>query len=136
MISDGALKPGDKLPTEMELGAKFKTGRLNAHYAVKSLEEAGLLTRNKRGGTTVKSIPSTFTLGQLKSETSDSVCVLNQYADTISSIHWNEKLIAPLERILKEHGLELKYRSICDIREPAVYKRLLEDTGFQTAARR
>jgi DNA-binding LacI/PurR family transcriptional regulator/DNA-binding transcriptional regulator YhcF (GntR family) len=125
-ISDGSLKPGAKLPTEMELGVQFNTNRLNAHYAVKSLEEAGLVTRNKRGGTVIRSAPSRFTVGKLKSVTASRVCVLNQHHPAVSGIHWNQRLMGPLEQRLREGGLELAYRNIHGLSSEAEYKKLLE----------
>ena len=127
MISDDRLGPGTKLPTEVELGNMFKTNRLNAHYAMKSLESAGIVARNKKGGSTIKVKPSKYTLGQLRSVTANRVCVLNQYHAEISNIHWNERLIVPLEKRLRDNDLELDYRNIHEISDPAVYKQILTE---------
>lgn len=52
-IAGGEFLVGDKLPTENELAQHFATNRMNAHRAVKSLEELGIVKRNKRQGTFV-----------------------------------------------------------------------------------
>lgn len=125
LIDDGSISLGSKLPTEVELGKRFKTSRLNAHYAVKSLEEAGLVIRNKRGGTTLAAKPSSYKTGQLKALVSGKVCVLNQQEPELSGIHWNERILHPLESALREKGLELTYRNIRAISKPKEYAALL-----------
>lgn len=124
-VYDGRLGLGAKLPTEVELGEQFKTSRLNAHYAVKRLEEAGLVSRNKRGGSIVASKPSGFTLGQLKGVTAERVCVLNQCEADHAGIHWNERLLGPLESALRERELSLSYENINGLSNPADYRTLL-----------
>lgn len=49
-ISDGNLKPGDRLPTETELATRFGVSRLSLREATKSLEFLGILeSRPGRG---------------------------------------------------------------------------------------
>src|SRR3954451_13161820 len=42
-ITEGTLKPGDRLPTETELATKFGVSRLSLREATKSLEFLGIV---------------------------------------------------------------------------------------------
>lgn len=44
LIRESRLKPGDRLPTEAELAARFDVGRSSIREALKHLEEAGSVT--------------------------------------------------------------------------------------------
>ncbi|HEY9753704.1 MAG TPA: FadR/GntR family transcriptional regulator [Oculatellaceae cyanobacterium] len=50
------LKPGDKLPSERELAAQFKVGRISVREALRMLEQAGLVyvRQGTNGGAYVK----------------------------------------------------------------------------------
>lgn len=52
-IQSGALKPGDRLPSEAELGAMFKASRITVAKAVLELQRLGLVTRRPGAGTHV-----------------------------------------------------------------------------------
>jgi GntR family transcriptional repressor for pyruvate dehydrogenase complex len=47
-ISQGRLRPGERLPAEREMARRFKTSRVSVREAYRSLEEIGLL-RIRRG---------------------------------------------------------------------------------------
>jgi len=49
LIADGSLKPGDKLPPERELAARFCVSRGVVREALRTLEVAGLLELRKGG---------------------------------------------------------------------------------------
>ena len=49
MVRAGSLKPGDKLPTERELGELLDVGRSSVREALKGLETTGLLKRTTEG---------------------------------------------------------------------------------------
>lgn len=51
-ISDGALRPGEKLPAERDMAQRYRTSRVSVREAYRSLEELGLLTirRGAEGG--------------------------------------------------------------------------------------
>lgn len=53
-ILSGRLKPGDHIPTEMELCAHHQVSRHTARDALRILTEEGLLTRRKGSGTVVQ----------------------------------------------------------------------------------
>ncbi len=52
-IISGALKPGDKIPSEMELMGHYDCSRMTVNKALSSLSSAGLLNRRKRAGSFV-----------------------------------------------------------------------------------
>ncbi|MBS0294781.1 MAG: histidine utilization repressor [Proteobacteria bacterium] len=52
-IASGALKVGDRTPSESELVARFGVSRMTANRALKELTEAGVLTRTAGVGTFV-----------------------------------------------------------------------------------
>jgi GntR family transcriptional repressor for pyruvate dehydrogenase complex len=57
MISDGSLRPGDKLPSERELSSTLRVGRNAVREALRTLEQAGVLQLRigKTGGAFVTS---------------------------------------------------------------------------------
>lgn len=57
MIADGHYKPGDKLPTEIEMMEYFNVGRSSVREAIRGLTFIGVLNRRPYHGTTV-AIPS------------------------------------------------------------------------------
>jgi GntR family transcriptional regulator, transcriptional repressor for pyruvate dehydrogenase complex len=58
LINSGALKPGDKLPSENELAAQFRAGRLSVREALRMLEQAGLIVvrQGSTGGSYVREL--------------------------------------------------------------------------------
>jgi len=56
MIFQGALKPGDRLPSENELARQFQVGRHSVREALRLLEMSGFLTIHKgsQGGPVIK----------------------------------------------------------------------------------
>ena len=52
-ILSGALGPGDKLPSELELMAHYGCSRMTVNKALSTLADAGLIQRRKRAGTVV-----------------------------------------------------------------------------------
>lgn len=52
-IESGALKPGDRLPSEAELGKMFEASRITVAKAVHDLQRQGLVTRRPGAGTHV-----------------------------------------------------------------------------------
>jgi DNA-binding GntR family transcriptional regulator len=49
-ISNGDLKPGDRLPTEEQLTAKFNTSRPTINKAIRSLARDGFVETRKAVG--------------------------------------------------------------------------------------
>ena len=52
-IQSGALKAGDRLPSEAELGKLFEASRITVAKAVLDLQRLGLVTRRPGAGTHV-----------------------------------------------------------------------------------
>ena len=52
-IQSGELKPGDRLPSEAELGKLFDASRITVAKAVHDLQRMGLVTRRPGAGTHV-----------------------------------------------------------------------------------
>ena len=58
-IAQGALKPGDRVPSEHELVAQFSVSRMTANRALKELAAEGLVTRRSGSGTFVAEAKAT-----------------------------------------------------------------------------
>lgn len=54
-IESGDLRPGDRVPIETEIAARFGVSRPTAHRALADLQRQGLVTRQRRNGTVVAS---------------------------------------------------------------------------------
>jgi DNA-binding FadR family transcriptional regulator len=52
-ILSGALKPGDRLPTEQELAERFGVSRLSIREAIRALRYLGILRSSQKKGLTV-----------------------------------------------------------------------------------
>lgn len=52
-IESGQLQPGDRIPGEEQLAEQWKVSRPTAHRAVREIQTAGLVTRQRRWGTVV-----------------------------------------------------------------------------------
>jgi GntR family transcriptional regulator, arabinose operon transcriptional repressor len=53
-IQSGQLKPGDRLPSEAELGTMFDSSRITVAKAVLDLQSIGLVSRRPGAGTHVQ----------------------------------------------------------------------------------
>lgn len=115
-ISGGMFGENTRIPTENELGKLFGTNRMNAYFAIKELERSGILRRNKKQGTFVKSIPSPYSLGELKSAVTRRVCVLIQCSPSIHHIHFSNRTLSPLEILLHSKGIKVDYKDIYGIK--------------------
>lgn len=102
-ISSGELKEGERLPTEQELANIFDTNRMNAHFAVKELENNGIVSRNKKQGTLVRKQLDDASIEELQVSSSNKVYVFATSAYS-RNIHWNEGTISELETLLNKNG--------------------------------
>ena len=57
-ILSGALVPGDKVPSELELMAHYGCARMTVSKALSTLSNAGFIQRRKRAGTVVAQRPT------------------------------------------------------------------------------
>jgi len=56
LIASGALRPGDRLPPERELAAKFGVGRSSLRDAIRTLEVMGIVESRHGSGTVVRDL--------------------------------------------------------------------------------
>jgi GntR family transcriptional regulator, phosphonate transport system regulatory protein len=63
-IRDGHYRPGDKLPTEAALAARFGVNRHTVRHAIASLAEAGILHARRGSGVFVTAHPTEYPLGK------------------------------------------------------------------------
>jgi GntR family phosphonate transport system transcriptional regulator len=63
-IRGGHYRPGDKLPTEAALAARFGVNRHTVRHALASLAEAGLVHARRGSGVFVAARPTEYRLGQ------------------------------------------------------------------------
>lgn len=63
-IGEGHYRPGDRLPTEAQLAARFGVNRHTVRHALASLTETGLLHARRGAGVFVASEPQTYPLGR------------------------------------------------------------------------
>jgi len=63
-IAAGQYGPGDKLPTEAAMAARFGVNRHTVRHAVKSLRDAGLLYARRGAGVFVAEAPTDYPIGK------------------------------------------------------------------------
>ena len=63
-IGAGHYRPGDKLPTEAALSARFGVNRHTVRHALASLAEAGLVHSRRGAGVFVAQRPTDYPLGR------------------------------------------------------------------------
>jgi GntR family transcriptional regulator len=56
-IAEGAMRPGDQLPSEMELSKEFEVARTTVREALRTLEIEGLVELRQRRGRFVAAVP-------------------------------------------------------------------------------
>ncbi|MBX2852261.1 MAG: GntR family transcriptional regulator [Phycisphaeraceae bacterium] len=100
-ITSGMLKPGDKLPTEIELSKKYKTARGTVAKALGELETRGLLSRRRGAGTFIR-VPIS------KSNFVTRLAMFTPWALRGEPIgYFQSRLYAAMSSICAEHGAEL-----------------------------
>ncbi|WP_208350459.1 phosphonate metabolism transcriptional regulator PhnF [Pseudaestuariivita rosea] len=62
-ISEGRYEPGDKMPTEAELAARFGVNRHTVRHAVSHLVDEGLVRSRRGAGTFVTAKPTDYPIG-------------------------------------------------------------------------
>ena len=109
-INNGETRPGEPLPPEMKLAGTFGTNRMNAHRAVKMLEDNGLVVRKKRLGTVLRDNIDHALVERLIKEANRIIYVL--YSSTPHWIHWNETSFLALEKEIALSNYSVMYDSI------------------------
>jgi prepilin-type N-terminal cleavage/methylation domain-containing protein/prepilin-type processing-associated H-X9-DG protein len=128
-ISDGKLAVGDQIPTEQELARTFSTNRMNAHFAVKELQNRGIVFRGKRKGTIVSNLPRKEDLSEMQTASSDRVLLLASPARS-RNIHWNANTLLKLESLLNHEGLAVIHHEMPE--ERSLLRELLADLGARS----
>ncbi|MDP4992084.1 MAG: phosphonate metabolism transcriptional regulator PhnF [Marivita lacus] len=63
-ISEGRYQPGDQLPTEAQLAARFGVNRHTVRHALSHLVEGGLVRTRRGAGAFVASTPTDYPIGE------------------------------------------------------------------------
>ncbi|PKP67182.1 MAG: phosphonate metabolism transcriptional regulator PhnF, partial [Alphaproteobacteria bacterium HGW-Alphaproteobacteria-8] len=63
-IASGCYRPGDKLPTEAALSARFGVNRHTVRHALAALAEAGAIHARRGAGVFVATAPTDYPLGR------------------------------------------------------------------------
>ncbi|WP_136637346.1 phosphonate metabolism transcriptional regulator PhnF [Pseudooceanicola onchidii] len=63
-ITTGRYKPGDKIPTEAQLAARFGVNRHTVRHALKDMADAGLILSRRGAGVFVTQTPTDYPLGR------------------------------------------------------------------------
>ncbi|MFN4169747.1 MAG: GntR family transcriptional regulator, partial [Pannonibacter phragmitetus] len=63
-IAEGHYKPGDKLPTEAQLAARFGVNRHTVRHALAALAEAGTVHSRRGAGVFVTIQPTDYAIGR------------------------------------------------------------------------
>ena len=102
LINKGALKPGDRLPSEGELSAQLGISRGTLREALKTLESVGYLSRKPGGGTYIREL----SVADNSMALSDSL-KLDTYADYLEVREMFEQKVVELA-IMRASDRELE----------------------------
>lgn len=116
-IISGELKPGDRLPTEMEMSASFKVGRNSVREAVRTLAAYGVVEVRRPEGTFVCSgfsqkmiNPMLYSIIMQKEDSYKDITQLRQIIETgVMSIICQQGLTPRETEILEE-----QYELLCE----------------------
>jgi len=109
-ITDGSLKGGAKIPTEMELANRFGMNRSNVHLALKHLEQEGLIVRRKRLGSFLRNPIPSDVIKSLRCRYEKSVHIILSSCEDAEHVGWNESSLNYLEKYLQDNGYSLVYK--------------------------
>ena len=132
-ILEGRFEAGERLPTENELAAEFRTTRMNVHAAMKELERRNILFRKRRVGTFVKAGFDRHAVLNLRNLASNQVAILLS-AEQVPHVHWNSHTLTEFERLLNQGELRACYQRFPADR--AAFETCLENlagAGFRAA---
>ena len=117
-IENREFMPGDKIPSENDLGVRFHLSRQTIRHAISVLEEEGILTRLQGSGTYISD--NCFT----NIEKRTRIAVITTYVDS----YIFPKTIQGIEQILSENGytMELSFTNNTVEREKEILEDILE----------
>lgn len=95
LISDGQLKPGERVPSERELAALLGVSRPSVREAIMVLEAMGLVESRQGGGTFVRSLTETTLADPLTSMVEKNPKMLHDLAEVRMGLEtWSAYLAA------------------------------------------
>jgi len=95
LISDGQLKPGERVPSERELAALLGVSRPSVREAIMVLEAMGLVESRQGGGTFVRSLTESALADPLMSLVEKNPRMLHQLAEVRMGLEtWSAYLAA------------------------------------------
>jgi GntR family transcriptional regulator, transcriptional repressor for pyruvate dehydrogenase complex len=95
LISDGQLKPGERVPSERELAALLGVSRPSVREAIMVLEAMGLVESRQGGGTFVRSLTETALADPLSSMVGNNPRMLHNLAEVRMGLEtWSAYLAA------------------------------------------
>ncbi|MCQ2523188.1 MAG: GntR family transcriptional regulator [Lachnospiraceae bacterium] len=114
-IEEGQLKPGDKMPSENALKARFGLSRETVRHAMATLENEGIISRVRGSGTYIK---------KRRVEASNRIAVVTTYVDS----YIFPKIIKGIEEVLTENGyvMQLSFTNNRFDRERQVLEDIIE----------
>ncbi len=118
MISEGQLKPGDKLPAERELVQRFQVSRNSIRDAIRTLETMGLVRSRQGEGTTVRDMSADSLTVPLSSvllrqrgmveELLDARAMIEPPIAARAALHATPEQIEQLEDVLERQRAKMK----------------------------
>jgi GntR family transcriptional regulator, transcriptional repressor for pyruvate dehydrogenase complex len=118
LISEGSLKPGDKLPSERELAEMFQVSRTSLRDGIRHLELLGLLEARHGKGTIVRDVSADSLVNplasmlvrkrQLVAELLDVRKMLEPPLAARAATNASPEEIVDLENILRRQGAKVR----------------------------
>ena len=131
LILEGALKPGDKLPSETKLAEQFDVGRTTIREALRILELSGFLTVQKGfgGGSVVKDTILKKMTGLLLDAFQMEKITINEF--TSARLVIEKAILAEAIDHADKRDIESLRRNTGKTREIIARKEMATDIGFQ-----
>jgi GntR family transcriptional regulator, transcriptional repressor for pyruvate dehydrogenase complex len=118
LIATGALRPGDRLPPERELAAKFGVGRSSLRDAIRTLEVMGIVESRHGSGTVVRDLSTDSLVVPLASVLAHKRGLVNELLDVRRMIepalaaraaaNATDEELARLEDIVRRQGEKVR----------------------------
>ncbi len=131
-ILQGDISPNDPIPTETRLAEMFRANRMDARFAVRILEQKGVVRRKKRQGTRLSRIPSPSLARDLTSALCREAHVIATPGN--DPIHWSHLTLQEMERTLKEDGYAMVLEGLPAGADRAGLEEMLERIAAKGAA--
>jgi GntR family transcriptional repressor for pyruvate dehydrogenase complex len=118
LIASGTLKPGDRLPNERELAAKFGVGRSSLRDAIRTLEVMGIVESRHGSGTVVRDlstdslvVPLASVLAQKRELVAELIDVRRMIEPALAAraaANATEEELSRLEDIVRRQGEKVR----------------------------